>query len=96
MLYVTFRFILKKYKYIKTINMVMDSFDYFLTSICIEQSSNKYFIFCSEWKDNNIMHNEFSEISALSYIECVCVYQYACLFQTVIIRLKRKYIFLKL
>ena len=66
-------FYIKKYKYIKTINMVMDSFDYFLTSICIEQSSNKYFIFCSEWKYNNIMQNEFSEISALSYIECVCI-----------------------
>ncbi len=70
---VTCHFILKKYKYTKTINMVMDNFDYFLTSICIEQTSNKYFIFCSEWKDNAVMQDEFSEISALSYIECACI-----------------------
>lgn len=73
MLYVVYRFILKRYKYTRAIHMVMDNFDYFLTSICIEQTSNKYFIFCSEWEDNNIMQNEFSEISALSYIECVCI-----------------------
>lgn len=72
-LFVTCRLILKKYKCTKAINMVMNNFDYFLTSICIEQTSNKYFIFCTEWKDDSVMQNEFSEISALSYIECVCV-----------------------
>ena len=71
--YATYYFSLKKHRYIKTINEQMNHFDYFLSSICIEQIVNKYLVFYVSQTDLNIMQYEVSELSAISWIECTCV-----------------------
>ena len=71
--YAVYYFEVKRNAYHAAITLIMNDFDYFLTSIYIEQENNKYMVMNGVPADIHDRQRMISELSAKSCIECTCV-----------------------
>ncbi len=52
---------------------MLSDFDYFVTSICIEQANNKYLVLHDVPEEPDMRRKALAVLSAKSYVECTCV-----------------------
>lgn len=71
--YAVYYFELKRNTYRAAVKMLMEDFDYFLTSIYIEQENNKYMVMGGGPAGGDDRQRMVSDLSAKAFIECTCV-----------------------
>ncbi len=71
---------------------MLEGFDYFVASICMEQANNKWLVLQDVPKNVDMKKKMLSVLSAKSYVECTCVAVHMAMTDGAYARKNRRYI----